>query len=403
MNKSADQHTVLVLNCGSSSIKFAVINPVSGQSFLSGLAENLISNDPKISWNIDNKKNDMSLEVASHESAMQAILEILNNEDFIDQGIDGVGHRVVHGGESFKKSSLIDNEVLSAISGCNHLAPLHNPVNYLGIELSQRLLPGIPQVAVFDTAFHQSMPEYAYCYPLPLNLYEEHGVRKYGFHGTSVRYVSNKAAELLKKPLTELNLICAHLGNGCSVTSISKGNSVDTSMGLTPLEGLMMGTRCGDIDPSIHSYLSHELGLSLEDITDILNKKSGLLGISGISSDMRKLEEAEEEGDERAALAISMFCYKLSKTIAALSVSLPSIDALIFTGGIGENAINIRKKVLKHLSILNFHVDEVANGDHGAHTESRISDPTGHLAVVIPTNEELMIAKDTYDLVCKGY
>lgn len=401
MPEALDQQTILVLNCGSSSIKFAVVNPVSGEQYLIGLAENLISNEPRISWKSTQNKQEKSLPAASHDAAMEEIIQILNNENYIAKGIDGVGHRVVHGGESFTKSTLIDEEVLSAISGCNHLAPLHNPVNYQGIEIAQRLLPGIPQVAVFDTAFHQSMPDYAFHYPLPFEYYEEHGLRKYGFHGTSVRYVTNQAAEQLGKPLDELNLICAHLGNGCSVTVIKQGVSVDTSMGLTPLEGLMMGTRCGDIDPSIHSFLAHEVEMNLSDITDMLNKKSGLLGISGISSDMRKLADAEEEGDERAALAISMFCYRLSKTIAALSVGLSKIDALIFTGGIGENAAFIRKRVLQQLAILNFSPDDVANGDHGAHTNGRVSHASGTLAMVIPTNEELMIAKDTFQLVHK--
>jgi acetate kinase len=280
----------------------------------------------------------------------------------------------------------------------HHLAPLHNPVNLLGISAIQSLLPQLPQVAVFDTAFHQSLPETAFLYGVPLELYQEYGVRRYGFHGTSFRYVSQKAAQLINKPIAEANFLIAHLGNGCSACAIKAGKSVDTSMGLTPLEGLMMGTRSGDIDPGLVDFLCQRLNLPVTDVMDSLNKKSGLLGISGISNDMREIQQAAQGGDARANLAVELFAFKIARYLGALAVSLPSIDALIFTGGIGENDRLTRSLVLEHLAILGFKLDGMLNQKNGDDT-GKISTSNSTLAMVVATNEELMIAMDTQALV----
>ena len=312
--------------------------------------------------------------------------------------IAAVGHRVVHGGSYFSESTVITPEVEAAIHKCIPLAPRHNPYNLQGIQACREMLPAVAHVAVFDTAFHQTMPDYAYMYPIPYRLHEECGIRRYGFHGTSHRYVSEQAAEIMKRPLETLKLISCHLGNGCSVTAIDKGNSVDTSMGLTPLEGLMMGTRCGDIDPAIVFHLSENHDMRIDEISQMLNRESGLLGISGISADVRDLFGTISEGNQQAMLALKMFCYRASQYIGRYIAALGGLDALIFTAGIGENAPQIRAEICEKLGFMGIHLDEERNADsgveksvHGANSPVQI--------LVIPTNEELMIARDTLGFV----
>ena len=390
---------ILVINCGSSSLKFSVVDSTSGLQPISGLAERL--GDPEASITIksldqDQQVNKHTINIANgqHDKALESILNHLNDANILET-IVAVGHRVVHGGEHFTASTVITNEVIEAIESCNHLAPLHNPANLIGIRESQALLNKVPHVAVFDTAFHQSMPESAYLYPVPYELYKEQGVRRYGFHGTSHRYVSMALAEKLKKPLDSLNLVSAHLGNGCSATAIKAGKSVDTTMGLTPLEGLVMGTRSGDVDPSLHHFLCSQMNMSIDEVNNMLNKKSGLLGLSGLSNDMRTLEEAYHAGNKQAQLAINVFCYRLAKQIAALAVPLGHLDGLIFTGGIGENSVFIREQVLSKLQILGFKLDQAKNKDAGKSDNGLITSTDSTAAYVVQTDEEWMIAKDT--------
>lgn len=354
---------VFVLNCGSSSIKFQLIEPKSGRVLLKGLAENLNTSRASLKWSNQSKQ----LSNPDYRFALDEILKLFDGENVL-----AVGHRVVHGGELFTESVKVNKEILSKIKELSHLAPLHNPVNSLGIEIMQEKFPGIPQVAVFDTAFHQTLPEKAYLYALPLNYYEEHQVRRYGFHGTSHRYVVKEGAKAIGKPLNETSFISCHLGNGCSITAVEKGKSIDTSMGLTPLEGLVMGERSGDIDPSIVGFLASRLNLSPDEVIGILNKKSGLLGLSGVSSDMRLLLDSNTKG---AKVAIEIFCYRLAKYIAAYLVPLKRVDRVIFTGGIGENSEEIRTRVMDQLK------------------------PFKLKPLVIPTNEELMIAQDAAQII----
>ena len=394
MNKN-----VLVINCGSSSVKFALVNAGSGEQPITGLAEKLGGKEGLISWRFNGgDKFSKVLEAPTHLCALKAVVRILEEESLLGSVI-AVGHRLVHGGEHFSKSTLIDDNVLSAVEACSSLAPLHNPANITGVKTTMQLLPKLPQVGVFDTAFHQTLPERAFLYPLPYEYYEKYSVRKYGFHGTSHRYVSQKAAKMLNRPLESLALLSAHLGNGCSAASILNGKSLDTTMGLTPLEGLVMGTRSGDIDPGLHAYLAKTLDKGIDEVTDILNKKSGLLGLSGVSNDMRELLAAAKEGNSRANIAVEVFCYRLAKALAALAVPLGRIDALIFTGGIGENSVPVREKVLNNLGIFGFEVDSALNVKHGKETVGRITKETGTLAMVVPTDEEYMIAKDTLELI----
>ncbi|WP_283789499.1 acetate/propionate family kinase (plasmid) [Bermanella sp. WJH001] len=386
----------LVLNCGSSSLKFAVLQPLTGDCAIQGLAERLGSDQASISYQVNETKHKILLTQGDHQGAISAVIELLKEQALL-QSIKGVGHRVVHGGEAFSESLLINADNLKQLKTLSHLAPLHNPVNLLGIEAINTLLPELPQVAVFDTAFHQTLPEAAYLYALPYEYYEKHDVRRYGFHGTSYRYVSEKSASILNKPLNESHFLIAHLGNGCSACAIRNGVSVDTSMGLTPLEGLAMGTRSGDVDPGLMPFLCERLNISTSDVMDILNKKSGLLGISGISNDMRELQQAAEQGDVRANLAIEVFAFKIARYLGALAVSLPRIDALIFTGGIGENDRFTRALILEHLAILGFEIDGQLNKTNGDE-HGRISTQSSPIAMVVATNEELMIAKDTFML-----
>jgi len=389
---------VLVLNCGSSSVKFALIETSTQDSVASGLVENL-GGVAQLRAKGPLGKQESTVAGKDHGEALEAVVAFLQAQQVLSQGLLAIGHRVVHGGEHFAASMLISPAVLDAVTACSNLAPLHNPANLMGIEVATRVFPGIPQVAVFDTAFHQTIPARAFYYPLPARLYREQGVRRYGFHGTSHRFVSAEAARQLDQPLESLALITAHLGNGCSATAILGGKSVDTTMGLTPMEGIPMGTRSGSIDPGIFSHLQKTLGYDVARTNQMLNKESGLLGLSELSNDMRTLAQAAEKGHDGARLAIEVFCYRLAKEIAALAVALPRLDALVFTGGIGENNAAVRAKALAHLAIFGFEMDPSRNGDHGRNSHGVITRPGHTVAMVVPTNEELLIALDAEQIV----
>lgn len=386
---------VLVLNCGSSSIKFAIIDVSTGETRLSGLAERLHTAEAELSVKYNGEKQVIPLVSDSdHKTALSVIDKHLSSFDWIAQSLVAVGHRVVHGGEAFTQSVVIDEEVKAAINGVAHMAPLHNPANLLGIESAQQAFPDLPHVAAFDTAFFQTLPKHAYLYALPYSLYENYGVRRYGFHGSSHQFVSQEAAKLVGKDLSECNLITAHLGNGCSIAAIHQGKAVDTSLGFTPLEGLVMGTRCGDLDPSLPGWLANELSLSNDEISDLLNKKSGLLGVSAESNDCRTLEQLASEGDAQAQLALKMFCYRLAKYIASYLVASGPLDGLVFTGGIGENSSFIRSETISLLSNLNFHIDESANTAARFGQDGAIQQASSQPIFVIATNEEWVIAKE---------
>ncbi len=392
---------VLVLNCGSSSLKFAVIDAIDGDEKLSGLAECLHLDDARIKWKLDGNKGSAELgKGAAHEEALNFIVhQILPNKPELAQNLLAVGHRVVHGGEKFTSSVIINDEVIQGITDCITLAPLHNPAHLVGIKAAQHAFPGLPNVAVFDTAFHQSMPEHAYLYALPYKMYKEHGIRRYGMHGTSHYYISLKAAELLGKPHDTLNIINCHLGNGGSVCAIKNGRSVDTSMGMTPLEGLVMGTRCGDIDPAIIFHLHDSLGMSLDEINTMLTRESGLLGLTEVTSDCRFVEEnyASEPAAQRA---MELYCYRLAKSIASYTAALDGqLDAVVFTGGIGENSAPIREMTLNRLALLGFKVNDNANLAARFGGQGIITEPDSTTAMVIPTNEEWVIAHDALELV----
>lgn len=390
----------LVLNCGSSSVKFAVINPQTGITSLSGLAERLGVAEATIKFERDHEKQMYSLAGGSYSEAFGRLLQELKSFD-LEKEISAVGHRVVHGGEAFSAPALLTTKVLQAIQDCVSLAPLHNPANIAGIEAAKSAFPDLPHVGVFDTAFHQTMPEYAYRYAVPERWYTQHGVRRYGFHGTSHAFVAAEAAKMIHKPLAESHFITAHLGNGCSVAAIKAGQSQDSSMGLTPLEGLVMGTRSGDIDAGLHDFIARQAGLSLSQVTHVLNKESGLLGLSGLTNDMRELEAAAEKGHLGAILAIQVFIYRLAKYIAALTVPLGQLDALVFTGGIGENSASIRAKTLEQLQIFNFQLDETANAKAIRGQSGKITLPNSTPALVVNTNEEWMIARETAKVIAK--
>lgn len=388
---------VLVINCGSSSLKFAAIDPISGQAALSGLAERLGSPDASLNVRQGDTRQSVSLAEGGHDAAMLAVLQLLDNSG-LSAKLSAVGHRVVHGGERFKSSVCIDDVVEAEIDACARLAPLHNPANLIGIRTARACFANLPQVAVFDTAFHQSMPAHAYLYAIPSALYTEHGLRRYGFHGTSHRYVAAEAAAMLGRPLNDCALITAHLGNGASAAAVLDGHSVDTTMGLTPLEGLVMGTRSGDIDPSLVPFIGKALDLPADQVIDLLNRKSGLLGLSGLSNDCRALQIAAAEGHAGAQIALDVFCYRLAKHIAGLSVALPRLDALVFTGGIGENSVWVREQVMKQLGLLGFAVDSTANARCVGGVAGPIHAAGSRTALVVNTNEELLIARDTFAL-----
>ena len=396
---------VLVINCGSSSLKFQLINSESEAVLAKGLCER-IGIDGRLTYQpAGGEKNVSEKAMPTHTEAIQFVIDALTDADTgvvksLDE-IGAVGHRVVHGGEKFAKSVVVTPEVKAAIAECNDLAPLHNPANLIGIEACESLMPGTPQVVVFDTAFHQTMPEKAYMYGLPYEYYEKYKVRRYGFHGTSHSFVSKRVAEIVGKPYNATKTIVCHLGNGASVSAVLNGESVDTSMGLTPLEGLVMGTRSGDIDPAIVTFIREKEGLEPGVANEILNKKSGVLGISGVSSDFRDIEAAAEEGNERAMLALKVFAHKVRFYIGAYIAEMNGVDAIVFTAGVGENDISMRDIICNDLGNLGIKLDVVKNKVRGK--EMIISREDSKVKVLlIPTNEELMIARDTFNIVTKG-
>ncbi|WAJ38532.1 acetate kinase [Pseudomonas sp. GOM7] len=388
---------ILVINCGSSSIKFALVNEAQEAFILSGLAERLGSPEAVLHWQRGEHQDSLVLPGADHRLALSHLLPIVQQAAAGE--LHGIGHRVVHGGEHFASASRLDAASLQAIRQVAPLAPLHNPANLQGIEAAMKLFPTLTQVAVFDTAFHQSLPEHAYRYAVPEALYREHGVRRYGFHGTSHRYVSQKAAQMSGLAFETSSWLVAHLGNGSSTCAVENGQSRDTSMGLTPLEGLVMGTRSGDVDPNLHSHLARTLGWNLERIDSMLNKDSGLLGLSGLSNDMRTLEQARERGHAGATLAIEVFCYRLAKSLAAMSCALRRLDGLVFTGGIGENSALVRRKTLDHLGLLGLQLDAEANARCVRGVAGAIHYAGSPRVLVVPTNEERQIALDTLALL----
>ena len=380
--------SVLVINCGSSSIKYALVSE-RREDRIFGLAENLGSADARIKGiTAGGQPLELSIPHADHEKALETILERLSHYN-----PQAIGHRVVHGG-TLTKAELLTEEIVERIRAATPLAPLHNPAHLVGIDATMRLFPELPQVAVFDTAFHHTMPAHAYRYAVPKFLYTKHNVRRYGFHGTSHAYVSERGSELAGS-FKQGGWLTAHLGNGSSTCAIWNGQSVDTSMGLTPLEGVVMGTRSGDVDPSLHSFLANNLGWDIYKIDKMLNSQSGLLGLSDLSNDMRTLIEASEQGNEDATLAIEVFCYRLAKSLAALSCGLPRLDGLFFTGGIGENSAYIREKTVAFLPHFGFNLSKEANDSLKRGTEGRIDTGTGPQIWVIPTDEEGRIAKET--------
>jgi acetate kinase len=397
---------VLVINCGSSSLKYQLLDMATQDPIAKGLVERIGMPGSVLTHRpASGEKEIITAELPNHTVAIQLVLDTLVNPEYgvvksLDE-ISAVGHRVVHGGEKFSTSVLITDEVMKALEECIELAPLHNPPNIAGIEACQKLMPGVPQVAVFDTAFHQTMPEHAYLYGLPYELYEKYKIRKYGFHGTSHKYVSQRAAKLLNRPLEELNLISCHLGNGSSITAIKGGKSVETSMGFTPLEGLMMGTRSGDLDPAIVSFIMQKEKFTSEEVNDFLNKKCGVLGLSGVSSDFRDIENAAEQGNHRAELALDVFAHDVKKYIGAYSAVLNGADAIIFTAGLGENSSEMRNAITEGLNYLGVVVDAEKNNVRGKEVDVSKTEATCRV-LVIPTNEELMIAMDTKDIVQKG-
>ena len=393
---------VLVINCGSSSLKFQLINSESESVLAKGLCER-IGIDGRLTYQpAGGEKNVSEKAMPTHTEAIQFVIDALTDADTgvvksLDE-IGAVGHRVVHGGEKFAKSVVVTPEVKAAIAECNDLAPLHNPANLIGIEACESLMPGTPMVGVFDTAFHQTMPPESYIYALPYEYYEKYKVRRYGFHGTSHSFVSKRVAEIVGKPYNATKTIVCHLGNGASVSAVLNGESVDTSMGLTPLEGLVMGTRSGDIDPAIMEFIAKKENLDIAGIMNVLNKKSGVEGVSGVSSDFRDLEAAAKAGNKRAELAIDVFAYRVAKYVGAYTAAMNGVDNIVFTAGIGENCALVRTKVCSYLGYLGITIDEEANGKRGE--EIVISTPDSKVKVlVVPTNEELAIARETVALV----
>ena len=394
---------VLVINCGSSSLKFQLINSESEQVLAKGLCER-IGIDGSLTYQPEGgEKVKSDKAMPTHKEAIQFVIDALTDADTgvvkSLSEIGAVGHRVVHGGEKFAKSVVITDEVKATIEECNDLAPLHNPANLIGINACEKLMPGTPMVAVFDTAFHQTMPDKAYMYGLPYEYYDKYKVRRYGFHGTSHSFVSKRAAELAGKPYDQLKTIVCHLGNGASICAVENGKSVDTSMGLTPLEGLVMGTRSGDIDPAILEFISKKEGLDIAGLMNMLNKKSGVFGLSNnLSSDFRDLEDGANSGNNEARIALEVFCYRVAKYVGSYAAAMNGVDVIAFTAGIGENSGTVRTNVAKYLGYLGIEINEDANKKRGE--EITISTPDSKVTVmVIPTNEELAIARETVALV----
>ncbi|MEN8152712.1 MAG: acetate kinase [Acidobacteriota bacterium] len=394
---------IFVINSGSSSIKFQLIDITNKEVIAKGLCERIGLNDSKFTYTFNGNKKSITKDIEDHEEGIELIINKLTdkNEGVIKDRseIYAVGHRVVHGGERLSKTVIINDDILDYLKACIPLAPLHNPPNIIGIEAVSKLLPGIPMTGVFDTAFHQCMPEYAYIYPIPYKYYENFKIRRYGFHGTSHYFVAKEGAKKMNRDLNDLKLITCHLGNGSSMTAIKNGCSIDTTMGFTPLEGLMMGTRSGDIDPAIPLFLQRSNGVSSEEVTMTLNRMSGILGISGVSSDMRDVENAAENGNKKAALAIDMFSYRIKKYIGSYTAVMNGVDLIIFTAGIGERDILVREKVLSGLEYLGIEVDMKKNQDVFGKFGVLSTENSKVKVMVIPTNEELEIAEQTADAV----
>ncbi len=394
---------ILVINAGSSSLKYQLIDMTKHEILAKGLCERIGIEGSKLK-HTPMGKDTVVLEEAmpDHEKAVQMVLDALCNSEYgvitSLHDIAAVGHRTVHGGEIFSGSVLIDEKVKAAIRECTELAPLHNPANLIGIEACEKAMGHVPQVGVFDTAFHQTMPDYAYLYALPYEYYEKYKVRRYGFHGTSHKYVAGRAAAMLGKPIEELKIVTCHLGNGSSITAVDGGKSVDTSMGFTPLAGVMMGTRSGDIDPAIIPYIKEKCNMTAEEVVDVLNKQSGVLGISELSSDFRDLSQAAENGNKKAALALEMFAYRVRSYIASYAAAMGGVDAIVFTAGIGENTGIIRQNCVKGLEFMGVKLDAEKNKLRGEELDISTADAKVK-TLVIPTNEELMIAMDTAEIV----
>ena len=393
---------ILVLNCGSSSLKYQLINMENEEVLASGKYERIGENEAFITHKVNGQKIEIKHPAKTHEEAVDFTLKQLINPEYkvIDslEEISAIGHRLVHGGEKINKSVVITDNVVEVLKECIDLAPLHNPAGIIGIEACQKVMPGKPMVGVFDTAFHQTMPKERYIYPIPFEYYEKYGIRKYGFHGTSHMYVSQRLAEIVKKDAKDLKIVTCHLGQGSSICAIKGGESVDTSMGLTPLAGIPMVTRSGDLDPSVVTFLMKKEGWTAEEVENVLNKKSGVQGISGLAPDFREIEAASYTDNERAFIAIEKFKYEIASYIAKYAVAMNGIDYIVFTGGVGENQINIRKGICEKLEFMGVKIDVDANNMRGE--EKEISAPDSKIKVyVVPTNEELMIAKETARLV----
>ncbi|TDO96847.1 acetate/propionate family kinase [Marinomonas balearica] len=394
MNKS-----VLIINCGSSSLKFAVLTTPGNDVLVEGIADRLGIDDSSITFKHNGTKNTLPLTDSSHRQAVTEIKNWLDQHESIQESIVGIGHRIVHGGETFTSSVIIDEDVVKGIEECARFAPLHNLAHIKGIKESQNLFEGLPQVAVFDTAFHQTLKTEQFLYAIPMDLYNRHNFRKYGFHGTSYRYISQELARVAPESASQ-GVIVAHLGNGASTCAIQNGKATDTSMGITPLDGLMMGTRSGSVDPSLVSFISNAENISCDETIDLLNKKSGLLGVSEISSDCRTLEDAVFAGDERAKLALDMFASRAAKSLASVATTLDTLDHVVFTGGIGENSDYLRGKICESLRALNITINSEKNSNAPRGENCIISDETANVKVwILPTNEELMIAMDTISLI----
>jgi len=393
---------ILVINCGSSSIKFAVFHlDASDRPMCFGLIERIGTATPtRISWNNAGQREDVEIAPCQHRQAMQWLVAKFDQLG-ITATLGAIGHRFVHGGETFRQRVLVTPTVLATLQKCLDLAPLHNPANFEGIELTQKALPHLPQCVVFDTAFHATLPDYAYRYALPEKFYLEHQIRRFGFHGTSHSYIAQKAAQVLPQHgFAARGVVSLHLGNGCSSCAIWDGQSVDTSMGFTPLEGLVMGTRSGDLDPGVCFYLAEKCQMSAQEISDLLNKKSGLLGVSGVSNDLRTLLEKEQEGHRPSLLALNMFAYKVAQSVGKMMVALAQLDAVVFTGGIGENSAVMRARIVQHLQCFGMTLDEAANASHGRAADGLIQSPDSRAKIlVIPTQEEWLIAQETAKII----
>ncbi len=396
---------ILVINCGSSSLKYQLFLMPEGLNLIKGIVERIGLKDSFIKQETkDGKVYEKKKDVKDHKEAFKMVVEAITNPEFgiisnVNE-INAVGHRVVHGGEWYSDSVIIDNKVIEIIEKCSDLAPLHNPPNLQGILSAMEFIPEAKHTATFDTAFHQTLPDYAYTYALPYDFYEKYKIRKYGFHGTSHRYVMTKALQFCERSPRNTNLITVHLGNGCSITAINAGKSIDTSMGLTPLEGLVMGTRSGDLDPAIIGYLVDK-GYEIKDIMNILNKKSGLLGISEISNDLRDIEKAITEGNKKAQLAVDVFAYRVKKYIGAYCAIMVKVDILVFTGGIGQNSVLMRERICKNLQNIGIHLDIERNKLVGSHLGVISTDYSPITILVVPTDEEERIARDAYELIMK--